>query len=172
MPRPVAVPVLAFSLLGLFALAFQPVIAQDATPTPTAEHPIVGAWWSTNDAPGPGLNTAVPVFHADGTYLEVDPNIGVGVGAWRATGARTAELIAVYQDIDPDPVAVASGTVTVRSSVEVDETGNAFTSSLTVEVRLPDGTVVFSASYEGEGTRLEIGSTVPLGTPLAGTPVP
>jgi hypothetical protein len=172
MQRPVALPVLAFSLLGLFVLGFHPVIAQDATPVPTGDHPIIGAWWSFNDAPGTGLNTAVPVFHADGTYLEADPNIGVGVGVWRPTGARSAELIAVYQDIDPDPVAVGQGTVTVRSAVEVDETGDAFTSTLTIEVRIPDGTLVFSDRYEGGGTRLEIGSVVPLGTPVAGTPVP
>ena len=172
MPRPIAVSVFAVILLGVFALAFAPVTAQVATPDAQTEHPVVGAWWTANDAPGPGVNTATAVFHADGTYLEVDPNIGVGVGAWQATGERTADFIAVYQDIDPDPARAAPGTVTVRKSVDVDEAGNAFTGSLTVEVRIPDGTVVFTASYAGRGTRLEVESMVPLGTPLAGTPVP
>jgi hypothetical protein len=62
--------------------------------------------------------------------------------------------------------------VTVHKSAAVDEAGTAFTASLTVEVRIPDGTVVFTASYGGRGTRLEVGSPVPLGTPVAGTPSP
>jgi hypothetical protein len=62
--------------------------------------------------------------------------------------------------------------VTVRKSVEVDATGEAFSGSLTVEVRIPDGTIVFTASYTGRGTRLGVEETVPLGTPMAGTPVP
>jgi CubicO group peptidase (beta-lactamase class C family) len=144
----------------------------DATLAASAEHPIIGSWWSANDAPGPGVQTATAIFHADGTYLEVDPNIGVGVGVWQATGERTADLIAVYQDIDPDPAVAAPGTVTVRKSVEVDATGEAFSGSLTVEVRIPDGTIVFTASYTGRGTRLGVEETVPQGTQMAGTPVP
>jgi hypothetical protein len=164
--------VCALWILGTIVLTFNPVTAQDATPAARAEHPVVGSWWSANDAPGPGVQTAAAIFHADGTYLEVDPNIGVGVGVWQGTGERTADLIAVYQDIDPDPAVAAPGTVTVRKSVEVDATGEAFSGSLEVEVRIPDGTVVFTASYTGRGTRIGIEETVPLGTPLAGTPVP
>ncbi len=172
MSRPIALSVVAFIILGVVALVDSPVIAQKATPMASAEHPVVGAWWTENDAPGPGVNTAAVVFHGDGTYLEVDPNIGVGVGVWQATGAGTADLVAVYQDIDPDPALAAPGTVTVHQSVAVDEAGEAFTASLTVEVWIPDGTVVFTASYEGRGTRLEVGSLLPLGTPVAGTPTP
>jgi hypothetical protein len=80
MPRSVALGALAFTILGVFALAYAPVIAHEATPVASAEHPVVGAWWTANDAPGPGVNTAAAIFHGDGTYLEVDPNIGVGVG--------------------------------------------------------------------------------------------
>jgi hypothetical protein len=172
MRRPVAVSVFAFIILIVFALAVDPVTAHDATPAARADHAVVGAWWTANDAPGPGVQTAAAIFHADGTYLEVDPNIGVGIGVWQATGERTADLIAIYQDIDPDPAVSAPGTVTVRKTVEVDETGDTFTGSLTVEVRIPDGTVVFTASYTGRGTRLEVEPVLPLGTPLAATPVP
>ena len=161
----------AFLLVGI-ALVFKPAIAQETTPVVPAEHPVVGAWWTANDAPGPGVSTATAVFHADGTYLEVDPNIGVGIGAWQATGERSADLVAVYQDINPDPVAAEPGTVTVRKSVTLDEAGETFTGSLTVEVRIPDGTVVFTASYAGQGTRLEVAAPLPFATPLAGTPVP
>jgi hypothetical protein len=139
--------------------------AQDTTPASTASHPIVGAWWTANDAPGPGVESAYVVFHADGTYVEVDPNIGVGVGVWRATGERSADLTYVFQDIDPDPVATAPGTVTVRQSVEVNDAGNAMTAPLTVEVKIPDGTVVFTAAYTAHGTRMTVEPMVPLGTP-------
>ena len=173
----VVASVVAVALVGVVAAGARPdAVAQDATPAggsgahaATAEHPVVGAWWSSNDAPGPGVNTAYAVFHADGTYLEVDPNIGVGVGVWRATGERSAELTYVFQDIDPEPAATAPGTVTVRQSVEVDASGNAFTAPLTVEVRIPDGTVVFTAAYTARGTRLEVEPMAPLGTPTAGT---
>jgi hypothetical protein len=155
----------------LLVVAADPLaLAQDATPTATADHPVVGAWWTANDAPGPGVATAYAVFHADGTYLEVDPNIGVGVGVWRATGERSAELTYVFQDIDPEPATTAPGTVTVRQSVEVDAAGNEFTAPLTVEVRIPDGTVVFSAAYTARGARLQVEPMLPLGTPPPGTP--
>ena len=41
---------------------------------------------------------------------------------------------------------------------------------LTVEVRIPDGTVVFSAVYTARGNRLEVEAMFPLGTPPSGTP--
>ena len=78
-------------------------------PDRLADHPVIGTWWTANDAPGPGVATAYAVFHADGIYLEVDPNIGVGVGVWRATGKRSAELTYVFQDIDPEPATTARG---------------------------------------------------------------
>jgi hypothetical protein len=60
--------------------------------------------------------------------------------------------------------------VTVRQSVAVDASGNEFTAPLTVEVRIPDGTVVFNAAYNARGTRLEVEPMLPLGTPPIGTP--
>ena len=53
----------------------------------------------------------------------------------------------------------------VRQSVEVDAAGDAFTAPLTVEVRIPDGTVVFNAAYTARGTRLFVEPMLPLGTP-------
>jgi hypothetical protein len=159
-------------LAALISTSRMGFAAQDAAPAGGANHPVVGAWWSANDAEGPGVNTAYVVFHGDGTYLEVDPNIGVGVGAWRPTGDRSAELTYVFQDIDPEPNATAPGTVIVRQAVDVDETGNAFVAPLTVEVRLPDGMVVFTAAYTARGERLEIEPMGPLGTPVAATPGP
>ena len=163
--------IIAAVLVSMVVLGVRPgAVAQDATPAASVDHPVVGTWWTANDAPGPGVETAYAVFHEDGTYLEVDPNIGVGVGVWRATGERSAELTYVFQDIDPEPATTAPGTVTVRQSVELDATGDAFTAPLTVEVRIPDGTVVFSAAYTARGTRLQVEPMLPIGTPLPGTP--
>ena len=167
----VLISVIVAVLVRMVVLGARPAaIAEEATPTATVDHPVIGAWWTANDAPGPGVETAYAVFHADGTYLEVDPNIGVGVGVWQATGERSAELTYVFQDIDPEPATTAPGTVTVRQSVDVDAAGNAFTAPLTVEVRIPDGTVVFSAAYTARGTRLQVEPMLPLGTPPLGTP--
>ena len=63
-----------------------------------------------------------------------------------------------------------TGAVAWRLSVDVDAAGNAFTAPLTVEVRIPDGTMVFSAAYSARGTRLQVEPMVPLGTPTLGTP--
>jgi hypothetical protein len=167
----VLVSIATAALVGLIVVGARPAaVAEEATPTTMVDHPVIGTWWTANDAPGPGVETAYVVFHTDGTYLEVDPNIGVGVGVWRATGERSAELTYVFQDIDPEPATIAAGTVTVRQSVEVDATGNAFSAPLTVEVRIPDGTVVFSAAYTARGTRLQVEPMLPLGTPPPGTP--
>ena len=164
-------PLAVVALALLLVISADPLaLAQEATPTAIADHPVIGAWWMANDAPGPGVATAYALFHADGTYLEVDPNIGVGIGVWRATSERSAELTYVFQDIDPEPATTAPGTVTVRQSVAVDASGNEFTAPLTVEVRIPDGTVVFSAAYTARGTRLGVEPMLPLGTPPMGTP--
>ena len=163
--------VIAAAFVGMAVLGNRPAaIAGESTPTAMADHPVVGAWWTANDAPGPGVETAYAVFNADGTYVEVDPNIGVGVGVWRATGGRSAELTYVFQDIDPEPATTAPGTVTVRQSVAVDASGSEFTAPLTVEVRIPDGTVVFSAAHTARGTRLPVEPMLPHGTPPIGTP--
>jgi hypothetical protein len=161
---PALLSVLAVMIVGLSASLVNNATAREAP------HPVVGAWWTANDAEGPGVNTAYAVFHADGTYIEVDPNIGVGLGVWQATGERTAELTYVFQDIDPEPAATAPGTVTVRQAVVVDETGDAFTAPLTVEVRLPDAMVVFSAAYTAQGVRMQVEPMMPPGTPVAATP--
>jgi hypothetical protein len=167
----VVASIIAATLVGIVVFGNRPAaIAEESTPTDMADHPVIGAWWTANDAPGPGVETAYALFHADGTYLEVDPNIGVGVGVWRATDERSAELSYVFQDIDPEPATTAPGTVTVRQSVAVDASGNEFTAPLTVEVRIPDGTVVFSAAYTARGIRLQVEPMLPLGTPPIGTP--
>ena len=72
--------------LGLAAMS-RGVSAQDAA-SETAMHPIVGAWGWNNNPDTTDASTSFAIFHGDGTYIEFDPAVGVGVGAWRATGER------------------------------------------------------------------------------------
>ena len=67
MPRvPLLVAVLALALLAGVA------VAQEATPAPLAEHPLVGAWRIVPDPPGPPL--VLIVYHADGTLTFSAPS--------------------------------------------------------------------------------------------------
>jgi hypothetical protein len=145
-------------------------IAQEATSADLAGHPVVGAWVFDTDAADPANALSYAAFHADGTYVEVHPLVGVGVGAWRPTGERTADLTIVFQDVDPTPAGVAPGTLIIRVAVEVDPSGDALTAPFTSEGRGPDGTVLFANAFTATATRMEVEPMVPLGTPAAGTP--
>ena len=73
-------------------------------------------------------------------------------------------------DVDPDPNVVVLAEA--RQTIEVDETGNAATAQGYFAARGTDGTVLASGAARAEGTRLEVRPVVPLGTPMAGTPMP
>jgi hypothetical protein len=141
--------------------------AQDAS-TEMANHPLVGTWLGQDD--NEPLNVGLDTYNADGTHISQSVFGGTGLGVWRATGERTADATVVFTDIDPDPTKFAPGTVTGSGSVVVDATGDAFTSTYTVQAKKPDGTVVFTAGSTNHGTRLQVEPMAPLGTPAAGTP--
>jgi len=144
--------------------------AQDAT-TAAAGHPVVGAWWWENISSDP-FDDSYAIFHADGTYVEETAYIGAGIGAWEATGERTAGLIIVVQDIegglDPtQPAAFVAGTITFRLSIEVDAAGNAIVAKGPAEIRSPDGAMMDEFTYEGTANRLAVGWVMPVATPTA-----
>jgi hypothetical protein len=159
-----------------------PAAAQEATADAAAliavaTHPLVGAWQWSNNPNDPDARFSYAIFHDDGTYTEFDPAIGVGIGVWQPTGARSADLTIVFQDIDPDAKVFAPGWVSFWIAIDVDASGNAMTGEGRLEARTPDGQVVTQFPYEGFGTRLTVDTTAPLnramsGTPMAGTPVP
>jgi hypothetical protein len=122
---------------------------------------------ATADAADPANALSYGVVHADGTYIEVHPLVGVGVGVWRATGERTADLTIVFQDVDPSPAGLAAGALTVRVAVAVDATGSAITAPFTTEGRAPDGTVLFANAFTAMATRLAVEPMAPQGTPAA-----
>jgi hypothetical protein len=135
-----------------------------------AAHPIVGAW--TVD-PDPGRPVRV-VFHADGTYIEVDPLQGTGVGVWRPTGERSGEVVVEWQNRNEPgrlatdsaetdgignpagrPLEYLEGRSTLRGSFAVSEDGAGFTGTYHLQQFLPDGALVpEEARGEQTGTRL------------------
>ena len=146
---------------------------QRSTSDAQAVHPIVGTWqWANNpgDEGDPFAGTSFAIFHADGSYVEFFPPVGVGVGTWQVTGANTADVTIVFQDIDEDPYVFEPGTSIYRISIVVDGSGNAMIATGDLEVRDASGAVVVTMPFAGTANRLTIeGPSVP-GTPAA-TPV-
>src|SRR5829696_3679382 len=131
----VSLSVVVVLLVGVVAALGRGATAQEATPDTAADvdqpdapamatHPIVGTWRWDNDPADPA-DDSYGIFAADGSYLEVTKptNVGIGIGSWIPTGDRTADVITVYQDVDPTEV-YEPGTATFLMSVNVDEGGN------------------------------------------------
>ena len=97
-------------------------------------------------------------------------HIGAGIGSWKATGERTAELIIVFQDIEgglePDkPAAFVPGTLKFWLSIGISPDGNSFTATGPVEARKADGTLAYAFTFEGTATRLGLDWVKPIATP-------
>ena len=122
--------------------------AQDATPVavPTEGHPLVGAWEVTeyDEQPLPAPATYA-IFDPDGTWFHYGGQSLYGgwgflvIGAWRPTGARTAEAVEIYEKLvtferlldlaSPVPAdALEQQPIKFRFDAEVDASGNAFQS--------------------------------------------
>ena len=162
-----AVVLLGFALNGL-----SPTSAQDGTPVATASHPLVGAWVidiSAEDPSGPQEATVAPnvtVFTDEGLVLNTAPGAGSDVGAWEATSARGAALIFVGLIEEED----FAGTVIIRATVELDETGDSFSGPYSYTVAASDGTVVDAGRDMARGTRITVEPVEAEGTPLAAVP--
>jgi hypothetical protein len=175
--RRFTVPFLVVAVLVMSVVAASlrsSVDAQEATPAgmSLADHPVVGAWRWTN-APGDPIPYTFAIFHDDGTYTEVTMGAGTGIGTWRPTGERTADLTAFFQDLDPSVEGFEPGTIKVLAAVTVDEDGTTAKAPYTVEASTPDGTVVFASEpMAGTMTRVELEPMGAVGTPIAATPTP
>ena len=172
-PRAPFVLAAVLALVGAVAVGLSPrgTAAQDATPTDRSDHPIVGAWHWDNDPADPA-DDSYGIFHADGTYLEVTKttNVGTGIGAWKATGERSADVLTIFQDTDPSE-AFAAGTATFLLSLTVDETGNALAGTGVLQVRAPNGSVSFEGTdFSYTADRVTVAPLPDFGTPAAGTP--
>ena len=162
--RRIALAGLSASSLGLALAATQrSAVAQDATPTPMADHPLVGTWIVVRDVAMPNQAPSIVVYTADGGLI--DPSLGVA-GVWEATGPRSgAWTLVVFLD------GGNSGYVVVRCIGEVAEDGDSLSSvSYSFTIVAPDGTVVMSDQAESIYTRLKVEPVEMGGQPLEGFP--
>jgi hypothetical protein len=182
MPRvPLLVAVLALALLAGVAVA-RPV-AQEATPAPLAEHPLVGAWRIVPDPPGPPL--VLIVYHADGTLTYSAPSGSPApegapfavafdtpaYGAWEPTGPRSAVLTAYA--IETDEAGNFLGTLGFHGTVELDESLDAYRFVGVVEPADPGGAVAGTFPVSTSATRITVDRARAAGeAPPAGTPAP
>ena len=160
----------AFTALGAAGVGLAlaaPAISQEATPAAMSTHPVVGAWILAAVRATP--NTGYAIFHADGTYTEVNPDTGTGVGVWRPTGERSGELINKWPNISTDAETYVPGTSTLRVTFDVDEQGMTYSGTYHIDLTAPDGGLMASSEGKFEATRLTI-ETLSSATPEAATP--
>ena len=155
--------------------------AQETSPD-MAAHPIVGAWRVIPDPPGPPL--VLTLYHADGTVLFSTPTASPAepgaahkvtfetpaYGVWEATGERTVALSATL--IDTDEAGTFLGTLNFHGTVQIDETGEAYTYAGVVEPVDPEGTVVATFPVTTTATRMRVDHARAAAPPMAGTPAP
>jgi hypothetical protein len=184
--RSVLATIIGVALVGLLAGGhLPPARAQQSQSTPVAStHPLVGAWLVTISvagqspgAPTPSMLTSLVSYHADGNVLLANagqlpllpPASGLfftsGHGRWVATGDRAADATIVSLVLDQG--GGLSSTNTVRTTVAVDATGNAYDGTFAIEAVSPDGNP--TGTEEGTFHAVRI-TTEPGGSPTAATP--
>ena len=122
-------------LVAVSAVGFRAVAG--AQETATQGHPLVGTWLADTDPETPDNALDTLSFTADGTFTNVEAGGFVSLGAWEATGDRTANLTFVAYDLDED--GSNAGSTTIRVSIEVGAEGDGFTGEYTIEFIQPDG---------------------------------
>jgi hypothetical protein len=161
--RRAAIAGLSASGIGMaLARANHHAAAQESTPAAMAGHPIVGTWIFDRDISVPSDVPSIVVFTADGSLL--DPSQGVA-GVWKATAARSAAWTLV-----PFIQGGAGGYVAVRSTAEVDASGNALAGPYSFTVVSPDGTVMTSGNADSTAIRMVVEPVEAGGKPIAGFP--
>lgn len=169
--RRAALAGLGAGALGLaFAERALAVLAQEASPVPPpAGHPAAGAWRFTNYPGEPDSDVTFDILMPDGVYVEAGNNRSVTLGIWRATGERTAELVAIGNGLIPLDDLFASGHFVApralfqpgdialwRFNLEVDETGNHATSNGSAEIQNESGAIITTFPYFGFADRLTV----------------
>ena len=166
--------------------------AHDGTPA-VAGHALVGSWQVTYTFAGqtqpPVQLISLATYAADGTVVVANAGqlpvvpLGAGLfftcghGAWSPSGANGAE--ATYRFLMLDQSGGLASVNTVRSTVEVDATGDAYAGTFMLDMVTPRGTPFApQASGTFEATRIRVeamGATAvatPAATPAMGTPMP
>ena len=100
---------------------------------------------------------------------------GAAIGIWRMTGERTADLVFVFQDIDPSLEGYAPGTLTFTVEVVLDETGDALSAEGTIVARDEAGAQLGTVDWSRSAVRMSFATnpateSIPA-TPVAATPI-
>ena len=174
-------------LLALLAVGLAALIPLTGTRAqPSVGHAggqagLVGTWLLTIPDEPPGLIT----FHADGTLVgtmtPVHPPIGPEPphvtavfhsalqGVWAQDTDRQYRMTLVVLEYDQNGELVFI--INIHSQITLAADANSFTTRDSVEVRSPDGTLIFAEQDQTgvRGTRIRLGSTTGAGTQAAGT---
>jgi hypothetical protein len=122
----------------------------------TAGHPVVGLWsWHLAHMTPPGARSYA-IFHADGTFVDANPFLHTGVGLWRATGERSADLLIDDHGAGSDASGNRLNVVIAKGPVEVDEAGQALTLVCTDEDTALNGAVVDAGAQTETATRITL----------------
>jgi hypothetical protein len=169
--RRVALAGLGAGALGLvLATRGLTAAAQEATPAAMSGHPAVGSWQWTNYPGYPDEDNSFAILNADGIYIDVGAGRAIGVGEWRATGERTVDLVSISTtELVPLDAFFGAGHVAIpadlfppgdralwRFTMDIDETGNHFTSTGSAEIQDASGNIITTFPYVGYGDRMTL----------------
>lgn len=122
----------------------------------------MGTWFLDIDPANPSNALRTFILHADGSYVEANPDGTVRLGAWEATGDTTATLTIVHYD--QDAAGTNLGGIKIRIAIELNADGDSYSAQGTIELVGPDG------SSRGQGGPVITAATrFPVEAP--GTPV-
>jgi hypothetical protein len=152
-------------LLIVIVVITQPSMAMTQQNSGSTKKAIVGSWVETVTFEGgvmPPLKSLVQ-FSSDGTVRVADQgNVNIpagqvfsaGAGAWIAQGEHTFSwtVLELISDLNGNLV----GTLKVRGTYTVDESGNAYSGVFQAEVKDASGNVLFSVGGTNTGVRIEV----------------
>ena len=152
LPRRAALASAGALAAGLALGAHAPAAAQNL---PTAGHPLVGTWFLVNTPANPTNAFTTFSLHADGTYVEANPDGPVRLGAWEATGPTTATLtITAYTR---DATGASQGGLIIRLNLTLNPDGKSYHALGTIERINPDGSTSGQAGpATGEARRMAV----------------
>jgi hypothetical protein len=127
-----------------------PVTADEAL----GAHPIVGSWRWDTIAANPDKPRAASIFRPNGTYEEIITGVGMVVGTWEATGARTAEVTAVFRSAPHTPMARVAGAAKIHMTVEVSPSGESIQARVTAATNVLSRTPLGHGGKDMRGTRV------------------
>ena len=180
---PVWIPVLVLAIVAMVAARLPAATARQET-APPAGHPLVGSWKVTVSFDGqpPLVLPNLATYTSDGTAVIAAPPqlpetpgsttprdfFSPGHGTWVATGERTADLQFIF--LVTDRGGNLASTNTVRATLELDATGDAYTGTFVLEIVDPAGRGPAPLTGTLRGSRIRVEPLAPVGTPAVGTP--